>query len=78
MFGHKRRWVSQGTWVFGIGSGIPRTEQEKRNLGDWTSKEVVEPGTTIISNRFSPYFNLNSVGHSKNFVDPTKAPTQTR
>ena len=36
-----------------------------------------EPGTTIISDKFSPYFNLNSIGyihlmvnHSKNFVDP--------
>ena len=34
-------------------------------------------GTTIISDKFSPYFNLNSVGyihlmvnHSENFVDP--------
>ena len=39
-------------------------------------QKFVEPGTTIIS-KFSPYFNLNSVGyihltvnHSENFVDP--------
>ncbi|CAH3103402.1 unnamed protein product, partial [Pocillopora meandrina] len=54
--GRERHWTS---------SGIPRTEQDKRNLGDWTSTE------------FSPYFNLNSIGyihlivnHSENFVDP--------
>ena len=40
-------------------------------------QQLVEPGTTIISDKFSPYFNLNSHGyihvmvkHSQNFVDP--------
>ena len=40
-------------------------------------QKFVEPGTTIISDKFSPYFNLNSIGyihlmvnHSENFVDP--------
>jgi len=39
-------------------------------------QKFVEPGTTIISDKFSPYFNLNSVGyihlhnHCENFVDP--------
>ena len=40
-------------------------------------QKFIEPGTTIISDKFSPYFNLNSVGyihlkvnHSENFVDP--------
>jgi len=40
-------------------------------------QQFVEPGTTIISDKFSPYFNLNSLGyihvmvnHSENFVDP--------
>ena len=30
-YGRERHWTS---------SGIPRTEQDKRNLGDWTSTEV--------------------------------------
>ena len=40
-------------------------------------QKFVKPGTTIISDKFSPYFNLNSIGyiplmvnHSENFVDP--------
>ena len=40
-------------------------------------QQFVEPGTTIISDKFSPYFKLNSLGyihvmvnHSENFVDP--------
>ena len=40
-------------------------------------QQFLEPGTTIISNKFSPYFNLNSLGyvhtvvnHSEKFVDP--------
>ena len=39
--------------------------------------EFVEPGTVIISDKFSPYCNLNDVGyihlmvnHSENFIDP--------
>ena len=40
-------------------------------------QEFVKPGTAIISDKFSPYFNLNTLGyihlmvnHSENFVDP--------
>ena len=40
-------------------------------------QQFVEPGTSIISDKFSLYFNLNSLGyvhamvnHSENFVDP--------
>ena len=40
-------------------------------------REFIEPGTVIISDKFSPYFNLNDVGyihlmvnHSENFIDP--------
>ena len=40
-------------------------------------QQFIERGTTIISGKFSPYFNLNSLGyihimvnHAENFVDP--------
>ena len=40
-------------------------------------RKFIEPGTVIISDKFSPYVNLNDVGyiylmvnHSENFVDP--------
>ena len=47
--------------------------------------KFVEPGTVIISDKFSPYFNLNDVGHinlmvthSENFIDSnTKAHSST-
>ena len=40
-------------------------------------QEFIEPGTVILSDKFSPYFNLNDIGYthlmvndSENFVDP--------
>ena len=40
-------------------------------------QEFIQPGTVILSDKFSPYFNLNDIGythlmvnHSENFVDP--------
>ena len=88
MFGHKRKYnrgrVGRGTWVFGMverGTGralafrVPNRTRETLVTG--LVQKFVEPGTTIISDKFSPYFNLNSVGyihlmvnHSENFVDP--------
>ena len=47
-------------------------------------QEFIQPGTVIISEKFSPYFNLNDsythlmVNHSENFVHPyTGAHTNT-
>ena len=54
---------------------VPNSTRETLVTG--LVQKFVEPGTTIISDKFSPYFNLNSVGyihlmvnHSENFVDP--------
>ena len=55
--------------------GVPNRTRETLVTG--LVQKFVEPGTTIISDKFSPYFNLNSIGyihlmvnHSENFVDP--------
>ena len=69
MFGHKRKYnrgrVGQGTWVFGMverGTGqalafrVPNRTRETLVTG--LVQKFVEPGTTIISDKFSPYFNL--------------------
>ena len=74
MFAHKckcnRGPVSQGTWVFGMverGTGqalafrVPNRTRETLVTG--LVQKFVEPGTTIISDKFSPYFNLNSIGY---------------
>lgn len=88
MFGAKRKYnrgrVSEGTWVFGmverctgrsLAFRVPNRSRE--TLVTRLVREFVEPGTVIISDKFSPYFNLNDVGyihlmvnHSENFVDP--------
>ena len=88
MFGNKRKYncgrVSEGQWVFGMverDTGrslvfrVPDRQQE--TLVARQVREFIEPGTVIISDKFSPYFNLNDVGyihlmvnHSENFVDP--------
>ena len=96
MFGHKRKYnrgrVSKGTWVFGMverDSGRALTfrvpDRSRETLVTRLVQEFVRPGTIIISDKFSPYFNLNNIGyihlmvnHSKNFVDPvTGAHTNT-
>ena len=96
MFGHKCKdnWgcISRGTWVFGMverGSGrslvfrVPNRTRE--TLVSGLIQHFVTLGTMIISDKFSPYFNLNNLGyihlmvnHSENFVDPyTRAHTNT-
>jgi len=88
MFGHKRKYnrgrIGKGTWVFGMverGTGralafrVP--DRTRETLVTGLIQQFVEPGTYIISDKFSPYFNLNNIGyihlmvnHSENFVDP--------
>ena len=88
MFGHERKYnrgrISRGTWVFGMverGTGralafrVPNRTRETLVVG--LVQQFVGPGTTIISDKFSPYFRLNSLGyihvmvnHSENFVVP--------
>ena len=96
MFGHKRKYnrgrISKGTWVFGMverGSGRALTfrvpDRTRETLVTGLVQNFIEPGTLIISDKFSPYFNLNNSGyvhlmvnHSENFVDPyTGAHTNT-
>ena len=75
--------VSEGTWVFGMverGSGRALTfcgESTRETLVTRLVQEFIQPGTVILSDKFSPYFNLNDIGythlmvnHSENFVDP--------
>ena len=87
MVGHKLKYnrgrVGQGTWVFSMverGTGralaFPVPYRTRETLVTGIVQKFVEPGTTI-SDEFSPYFNLNSVGythlmvnHCENFVDP--------
>ena len=52
-------------------------QQNKRNSGNWTGRTIRRAWNVIISDKFSPYFNLNTiryihlmVNHSENFVDP--------
>ena len=88
MFGQKRKYnrgqINRGTWVFGMverGTGralafqVPNRMKETLVAG--LVQQFVDPGTTIICDKFSLYFNLNSLGyihimvnHSENFVDP--------
>ena len=88
MFGHKRKYnrgrIGRGTWVFGMferGTGRALTfrvpDRTRETLVTGLVQQFVEPGTLIISDKFSPYFNLNSIGYvhlmvnySENFVDP--------
>lgn len=88
LFGHKRKYnfgrIGWGAWVFGM---VERGT--RRALAIWVPNRMIEtlvaglvqqfvkPGTTVISDKFSPYFILNSLGyihimvnHSENFVDP--------
>ena len=88
MFGNKRKYnrgrVTEGQWVFGrverdteqsLVFLVPDRQQETSVTR--LVHEFIEPGTVIISDKFSPYFNLNNVGymllmvnHSENFIKP--------
>ena len=87
MFGNKRKnnrgHVSEGQWVFAMveqdtgRSLVFRVpDRQWETLVTRLVREFVEPGIVIISDKFSPYFNLNDVGyihlmvnHLENFVD---------
>ena len=87
MFGHKFKynwgWSSRGTWVCGMferGTGralaFPVPNRTRETLVAGLVHQFVELCTTIISEKFSPYFNLNSLGgihvmvnHLENFFD---------
>ena len=67
MFGHKCKYnrgpVSKGAWVFGMverGSGRALTflvpERTRETLVKRLIQDFVEPGTVIISDKFSPLF----------------------
>ena len=72
MFGHKRKYnrggVSEGAWAFGIverGSGRALTfrvpDRTRETLVTRLVQEFIQPGTVILSDKFSPYFNLRMV-----------------
>ena len=77
--------VLKGTWVFGVverGSGctlifhVPDCSRD--TLITRLVQEFVQPGTWIISDKFTPYFNLTDVryihfivNHLESFLDPT-------
>ena len=74
MFGHKHKYnrgrVGQVRWVFGMverGTGQALAfhvlNRTRETLVTGLVQKFVEPGTTIISDKFSPYFNLNSIGY---------------
>ena len=87
---HRGR-ASHGPWVFGMVERTShrvflfRVPNRKRLTLLPIIQEYVLPGTTIISDEFTPYHILNDVGydhlrvnHSQNFVDPdTGAHTNT-
>ena len=96
MFGLQRKYnrgrVSEGAWVFGMlerGSGRAVTfrvpDSTRETLVTRLVEEFIQPGTVILSDKFSSYFNVNDIGcthlmvnHSENFVYPyTGAPTNT-
>ena len=74
MFGHKCKYncrrINQRTWVFGMverGTGqalaLRVPNRTRQTLVAGLLQQFVKPGTTIISDKFSLYFNLNSPGY---------------
>ena len=88
VFGNKQKYnrgrVSEGQRVFvmverdtGRSLVFRVPDRQRETLVTRLIREFVEPSTVIVSDKFSPYFNLNDVGyihlmvnHSENFVDP--------
>ena len=85
MFGHKRKY-NRGRRRVGVWYGGKRQwphspfrvpDRTRETLVTRLVQEFIQPGTVIISDKFSPYFNLNDIGythlivnHCENFVDP--------
>ena len=73
MFRHKHKYnrgrVSEGVWVFGMverGSGHALTfrvpDGTRETLVTRLVQEFIQPGTVILSDKFSPYFNIKDIG----------------
>lgn len=74
MFGHKSKYnrgkIDRGTWVFDmVERGSRRaftfrvSNRTNEILVTGLVQHLVGPGTLIVSDTFSPYFNLSSVGY---------------
>ena len=74
MFGHKSKYnrgkIDRGTWVFDmVESGSHRaftfrvSNRTNEILVTGLVHHFVGPGTLIVSDTFSPYFNLSSIGY---------------
>ena len=67
-------WLKSGT---GRAFAFRVPDRTRETLVTALIQQFVEPGTNIISDKFSQYFNLNNIGyihlmvnHFENFVDP--------
>ena len=69
MFGHKRKYnrgrVSEGAWVFGMVERVSGRAltfcvpgRTRETLVTRLVQEFIQPRTVILSDKFSPYFNL--------------------
>ena len=63
--------------MFGMVERSSVPDRTRETLVTQLVQEFIQPGTVILSDKFSPYFNLNDisythlmVNHAENFVDP--------